>query len=460
VTPPQEIGRLIGFHAGYNCKDAAIMTARHCLGILVVAGIAWSLSATSVAAPKIASDNLRCEQVTVGNPVVFHDRTLVETPDIASPELKLSNALLSHRCTEAAVRLLDQYVKAHPADYRAAFVEARLAWISGNTAETEKILTIVLREHPDFASAQVLQASLLIEQNRLDEANPLLESLSLHSPTDLWVFMDHLRLEALRSPSQALRETLLEITRNPGFPPSARETAAQIGSQLPNMSRDQFEAFLWADLDYESATPMACKINKLAFLLSEDGGRFAQARALLESPRGQAADCLGMEGNRVLLAQTYLMEAARISAAPSAANAALVSKANEILGGNWSELARYVIGRPQFANLQPFLASATAPSDVDQYGRTQICNAITFSDVAAVQAQLDLGADVNGRCAGFSLIGYVVMNTGERTAVARQTILRQLRAAGAQPSEQEIKSCRDPVNGPVCAKWLLPLLAP
>lgn len=426
------------------------------IGALLALWILFSIVPAAADTPPVKPD-VRCQEVRIEKPVLFRGRTLVETPDIMAPDLRLANSLLSHRCRAAAIQLLEKYTKATPTDYRVTFLQARLAWTAGDTDQTQEILTATLREHPDFASAQVLQASLLIEQGQLDKADPLLDSLSLHSPTDLWVFMDGLQLEALRSPSQALRETLLEIDKNPGFPPSAREAASRVGRHLAT-TRDQFEAYYWADLDYESATPTACKIHNLAFLLSEDGGRFEQARALLESPKGRAADCMGTEGNRVLLAQTYLMEAARISAVPSAANAALVSKAHEILGGDWSGLARHIIGRPQFGVLQPFIASGMAPDEVDQGSHTQICNAVMQSNAPAVQAQLDLGADPNGQCEGYSLIGLIVMSTGREASVARQAVVRLLRGAGAKVTPLDIERCSNPDNGRGCARDLLPLL--
>ena len=404
----------------------------------------------------------RCQAVPDGRPVAFHGRTLVETPDIEAPALRRANVLLSHRCRAEAIEVLNAYRQAHPDDYHARFVEARLAWTAGDDIRAEEIVFGVLREHPDFASAQVLLTSLYIEQNRPDDARAVLDSLTLHAPTDLWVYMDSLRLEALSSPSAALRDTLLEINKDARFPPSARETASHAGRGLPNLTRAQFEAYYWADLEYESATPMACKIHNLAFNLSVVDGRQAEARKLLESPKALAADCAGMEGNRVLLALSYLMEAAQVSAGPSPQNAALVSKAHEVLGGDWSTLARFVMGRTQFAALQPFIASATSPADVDAAGRTQICNAVMLADVAAVQAQLDLGADPNGRCEYSSLIGEPIRATSATPTRAawQQDIVRMLRAAGARVTPDDLAWCRNRDNGPECSKSLLPLLEP
>jgi tetratricopeptide (TPR) repeat protein len=238
-----------------------------------------------------AQADSRCDRVTDVKPTTFHGRTLVEIPDITAPELRRANLLLSYGCRNEAEQLLDTYIANHPTDFRVAFLQARLAWTAGDPNEAAKIVSEVLSEHPDFDSAQLLKASLLLDRQRFDEPATeiatLLNSLSLRSPTNLWVYMDGLRLEALRAPTPSLRDTLLEITKDADFPPSAREAAFDSGRRLPNLSRDQSEAFYWANLEYESATPMPCKVSALAFMLSEDGGRYEPAHCW--SPRRRKA---------------------------------------------------------------------------------------------------------------------------------------------------------------------------
>jgi tetratricopeptide (TPR) repeat protein len=417
-------------------------------------------SALPAAAPPNPAFEPRCQQVADRGPFRFRGRTLEETPDITAAELRRANALLSSGCRMESVALLEAYRRAHPGDFRTAYLDARLSLTGGDTVGTEQLLAATLRDHPDFQSAQLLLASVYIEQNRIAEARALLESLSLHAPTSLWVFMDGLRLEALESPSAALRDELLEINRSPAFPPSARQAASWIGRRLPNLSREQYEAFHWAELEYESAMPMACKIQSLAFNLVVVDGRYADAKKLLESPKALAADCAGVEGNRILLAEIYLFEAARISAAPSAANAALVSKAHEVLGGDWSGLSRFIMGRPQFATIAPFIASAMAPADVDAYGHTQICNAVMMASAEAVRAQLELGADPNGRCERRSLLGFLAHGASDEPTRGawQQNIVRMLRAAGGRVTPEDLEYCRNPENGPACRASLLPLL--
>jgi len=394
--------------------------------LVLVCSSAFSSGAHEAAAKNVPID-ARCQQVVDSPPWRFRGRTLVETPDITAPELRRANALLSSRCRTESERLLASYRQARPDDFHADFLEARLMWTGGDDGGTEELL-----------------------------------NATLHAPTDLWVFMDLLMLEAIESPSAALRDELLEINRNPAFPPSAREMASQAGRRLPNLSREQYEAYFWADLDYESATPMACKIHNLAFNLVVVDGRYPDARKLLESPKALAANCSGVEGNRILLAETYLFEAARISAGPSPSNAALVSKADEVLRGDWTGLSMFIMGRPQYAAIAPFVSSQMAPSDVDASGRTQLCNAVMTASVQAVQTQLDLGADPNGRCEHSSLLGYIVRGASTQPTRAdwQRQIVRMLRAAGAQVTPQDVASCRNPDNGPACRNSLLPLLEP
>lgn len=420
------------------------------------------LLATQVLTAEAAPDG-RCAQVGDLPAFAFRGRTLEVTPDITAPDLRRANALLSAGCQDDAIELARSYASTHPDDYRADYFNARLEWMNGDTATAELTLTRSVQEHPDFLSAKVLLASLYAEQQaRRSESRPLLDRLSLQTPTDLWVFLAGLKLDTFDSPSPALRDELLEIAKDPRFPPNARETATRLGKSIPNPTSEQYLAFFWADLEYESQTPMPCKINHLATRLILIYDRYEDAQKLLESPRALAADCLGMEANRILLAEAYLFQASKIHAGPSPANAALVSKANELLRGDWSGLANSIVQQPQYHALLPFVASATAPTDVDHYGRTQLCVAVMASAVDAVRAQLDRGADPNGGCDGRSLIQEIV-RTATNDPVRgpwQRDIVRMLRAAGARVTPRDIEWCTNRDNGPNCRESLLPLLQP
>ena len=98
-----------------------------------------------------------------------------------------------------------------------------------------------LAEHKTSVSAKVLLAGIRFAQEDLAEVVRLLDETEPQSPTDLWIYMNRLRIEGLRSPSRDLLLRVLEIARSPAFPPNARETAADIAKHLPHQSGEYEE---------------------------------------------------------------------------------------------------------------------------------------------------------------------------------------------------------------------------
>jgi hypothetical protein len=150
------------------------------------------------------------------------------------------------------------------------------------------------------------------------------------------------------------------------------------------------------------------------------------------------------------------MEAAAISPAPSPANEALVRRAEGAIRGRWAELAAHATGRPQYATLQPFLATRLQANVPDRWGRTPLCAALQMLDVAAVRAALEGGADPKLPCEGKPPIRYLVF-MAMREDGGRAEIARLLRAHGAVVEPRDIESCRSPAQG-ACATTLLPVL--
>ena len=396
-----------------------------------------------------------CTAVKVSAPVSFRGRTLVEIPDITEPELRLANQLMSAGCFVRAVDGLEAFTRTHPGSRNAQYVVARMSWMKLGTPIAEQVLTQTLAQHNDFASAKVLLAGIRYEQKKVPEAVRLLDEAEPRSPTDLWIYMNRLRIESLRTPTRDLRGRLLEIARSPAFPPNAREEAADIAKRLPNQSAQEYEEVLRARLDIESNLGMPCKAAELAFWLSESQGRYADVIKLLESPRAKAGNCNGLERNRILLAQAYLMEAAKISAGPSPANQSLLKRTDEILNGDYTGLAKHVMSRPQAAKLAPFLAEYVHPDEEDEGGTTALCNAISQLNVEAVRAQLDAGADPKGRCRHESLVGSLVYMATTDDDQRRRDVLRALLEHGAPVTN--IDACRSPTMGD-CREVLLPLM--
>ncbi len=414
--------------------------------------------------PKIDIERLRgvaggdephCASVKVSAPVKFRNRTLVEIPDITEPALRLANQLMSSGCFKRAFDQLETVVRADPGNIHAKYVMARMAWMRFGLKVAAPLLEKTVAEHPDFASATVLLAGVRFAQEKLAESAALLRAVEPRSPTDMWIYLGRLRIEAFGDPSEDLRVRLLEITRSTAFPPNAREAAAEAAQLLPQSSK-QYEEILWAKLDIESNRGIACKAHDLAFWLSEgDEDRFAEVIKLLESPRAQRGDCLGLMENRTLLAQAYLMEAAKLSAGPSRANQHLIDRVDELLNGDYTSVAAHAQSRPQYAVLRPFLQAFVHPDETDHNGVTNLCHAIGQLDVALVREHLEAGADPNGRCRHESLVGSLIYMATREQDEQRRDIMRALLEHGATVTN--IDACRSPTMGD-CAQVLLPVM--
>jgi hypothetical protein len=151
------------------------------------------------------------------------------------------------------------------------------------------------------------------------------------------------------------------------------------------------------------------------------------------------------------------MEAAKISAGPSAANAALVRRVDRLLNGDYTRLADWVMSRPQGKVLAPFVRATVHPAETDRAGRTAICNAVLQLNAEAVREQLEAGADPNGACGdgGETLVGYLVYMATREQVPERRAVLRELLSHGAKPVRVDV--CRSPDVGD-CREVLLPLL--
>jgi hypothetical protein len=242
--------------------------------------------------------------------------------------------------------------------------------------------------------------------------------------------------------------------RNPAFPPNAREGAAEIAKYAAR-SEKQYEDVLWADLDIESSVGMPCKAAELASWLGDGEGRFADVIKLLESPRAKRGNCMGLEANRTLLVQAYLMEAAKISAQPGPANQHLIDRADKIVNGDYTDVAAHAQSRPHYAKLKPFIDALVHPDEADDDGVAPLCHAIMQLNVPMVRSLLQAGADPAGQCHGRSFVGYLVAMATDEKDDERRDIMSALLENGAPLTNMD--SCRSRDNGD-CSQVLLPVM--
>ena len=424
--------------------------------LIGVAPVAGSGPAPAPGNPHSSTE--RCADVTASEKIPHRNRVLVETPDIDAPELRLANALISARCFDNAQPLLEKYVIDHPDDFREYFVDARVAWVSGNRGNAERRMNALLYKHPEFASAKVLLASMAIEDRDFKKAQKLLDEVESVHPEDLFAYIDRLRIEAILVPESGTATELQEIMTNPRFPPNAREQASYtIQYELTRAStavRDEgFRAYMaTGGIDQD------CALANHAQELLEIRNDPKAAAAEIEHYTGPDT-CGKALSLRTLLAEAYLLEASALEKKPGRKSAALVTRAKSVLNGNLTVLAQRVAARPFLTPLVPFLVGAVDSLEIDANGRNVLCNSVMALNPAMVKAELDRGANLKSDChtgmPNETMVRSIIYMVTTKQIEERQAVLRLLLEYGA-PVEG-LAFCASPVNGD-CATNLLPIL--
>jgi tetratricopeptide (TPR) repeat protein len=434
-------------------KDVGRLVSLHWLLVLIAVGFSpTGTAATASPYPKVSED--RCASVKAGGEIHFRNRLLVETPDITAPELRRANALLSAKCFEQAEAALQAFAAAQPDDYRIHFLYARSAWIYGNRDRAEAIASAALRQHPQFASMKVLLASMRVDDQDFKKAQQWLDEVEAAQPNDLWAYIDRLRIDAQVLPSRDVALTLRDIVADAAFPPSARQQAAAAAKYMPGVTEPMRDEIFKAQMA-DGAGGDDCTLAMQAVELIEGRDDPAAGAAILETYIKQSRFCLATPLVRTMLAEAYLMQAAKISAAPSSKTQRLVQQAHAVLHGDLTPVAQRAAVRPTLAALIPYLRKSVDPLQIDEAGRNVLCNAVLALNAPMVKAELERGADPSARCEGDSLVMHVLLTATTDKVAERQKVLRHLLEHRAPVEGLEF--CAHPDNGD-CRFVLLPIL--
>jgi tetratricopeptide (TPR) repeat protein len=405
------------------------------------------------------AESVRCADVRPGEKFEFQGHALLETPDIDEPDLRLANALLSERCLDQAVQLFTEFATAHPDNYHVFFLKARWQWVvmgaQMGRLRAQVMAETALRGHPDFSSMKVLLASMYIDDQKLEEAAKLLDEVEKLHPEDLWLYMDRLRIEANLVPTPATVTALSAVVADTRFPPSARAQALHTAKyEMSDLSNAQRDAIFEQSMAAGSVNDCAL-VGQAEELIEFRGDAAAGARVIEKNLRRSGA-CLATPDVRAVLAEAYLLEAAKIAPKPTPANATLTRQAKEAVNGDLMRVARRAAARPILAPILPFLKGSMDVRQADDNGYTLICQATMATNPAMVKAQLAEGADPNGQCGvNGSLVKSLLLRATSGQIPEHQLILRSLLERGARV--ELLDSCADRGNGN-CATIYLPIL--
>lgn len=402
----------------------------------------------------VAAESEHCGSVSLPHEINFQGMRLMENPDIDAPDLQRANVLIDARCFAQADALQGAYATTHPDDYRVSFVRARAYWNLGMRPMAESILTSQIRVQPNFSSAIRLLAGIKLEDQDYLSAQSLLAQVEKQQPTDLWAFMYRLRIEAALTPSTSTIKTLGAVLQDKDFPEKVHKDAVQIAMYgLNGIAQSERDALFRAAL--ESGHVDECALYSQADELIELRHDVAAGAALIEEYQRRTGSCVASPPIQALLAEAYLLEAAKLGPAPNRANAKLLRQAVDVLDGNLTPVAQRAAARIMLLPVLPFLKGHVDHRALDTYGRSLICSGVTSLNPDFVKEELDSGADPNGSCDTDSLVLAVLHQVTNDKVAERQQLLRLLLSRGARV--EGIDYCSSPDDGD-CYKVLLPIL--
>ncbi len=411
-----------------------------------------------------ATANSDCGALGPARQVSLLGTPLRESPQLGSPAANRIDAQLGRgACRSAANAGLDALLAAGPDDPVSNTLDAHRDLLDGHRELAERKLRAALARRPDFAPAQVLLAQALLDREQRSQARRLLDAADASAPGDLRTAFLRLRLDTMDAPKGDGVGKLTRVLRDDGMTPELREIAGDTLLVARALEFGEKEAALREALTFDSQTPQWGKRLKLGRFLAEDSGKAAAAREVLQQVLDSDAPSAAHDDARVLLAETWLLDAVAIDPQPTQRNATQVARAREVMGGNMLPLAKRIGEWHNLVPLRPFVAGIKDPDARDGQGLTALCRATHAMDAAGVRSALDAGAAVDGQCAGASSLAYVV-RAGPGDFARKREVVEVLLAHGADPDPRLYPGasytarsfCAD--NFPECQRELLPLL--
>ena len=406
-----------------------------------------------------------CARLDAGRAVAFEGRALRDTPALASAQARDLNARLARgECADAAASEVTQRIAGNPDDLEMAFLEARVDALSGRRTVAERRVDALLQRAPDFQPAQVLKASLLLDREQRAQARTWLAKAASSQPDDLRVAFLQMRVDALDEPKGDGAGKLARAMRDDDLPSDLREEAQATLLYLTALDIDRKEAAMREGLTFASQTPHWTKSIALARLLAEEAGKPAEARQVARAViDDELAPPDAKHEAAVLVAEAWLLEAAKIDPTPTARNATQVANAKAALEGDMVPVAGRVRRYHDLAMLQPFVAGVEDPEARGPDGLTLLCRGAQLLEASKVRRALEAGAAVDGECSGSTALAYVVRQ-GPGLWNLKTDLVATLLAAGADPdpllyprsSDTAMSFCAEALPG--CPEALLPML--
>ncbi len=406
-----------------------------------------------------------CTSVDPDRRLRLLDREVRDTPALTVAGQRKLNAQLSRgECRDLASNAVDALLIGGDESPGAYYLEARADALAGKRNVAERKVDAALDRAPGFAPLMVLKASLLLDREQRIQARALLAQADASQPDDLRSAFQRLRVDALDAPKGDGAKQLFKVLKDDSLPPDVRDVAMQTLLYLTALDVGRKQDAVRAGLSFESQTSRADKLNTLARLLAEEEGKTEAARKLLQQVQDdKQASPESQHSAQVLMAETWLLDAARIDPMPSERNADLLAKAKAAAKDDMVPLAGRIRSLHDLSALLPFVADVKDANERGPDGLTLICRGAQLLDESKIRRAIEAGADVDSECSGSTALAFVVRQ-GPGFFNIKRDILAVLLQAGANPdpklypgsSYTAISFCAEALPG--CADTLLPVL--
>jgi tetratricopeptide (TPR) repeat protein len=163
-----------------------------------------------------------------------YHRMVALNADSAEADILVGEALDEMKDTDGAVREFRAAVQANPKEPNAHFGLGYLLWTEGHTQEAAQEFQAELANEPAHMQAMVYLADADIQLNKIQDAQPLLETVVKDNPANA---MGHLDLGIVYEESDRRQEALVQFKRAIALKPDEPNAHYRLGRLLRSMGK-------------------------------------------------------------------------------------------------------------------------------------------------------------------------------------------------------------------------------
>lgn len=163
-----------------------------------------------------------------------YHRMIALNADSAEADILVGEAMDEMKDTDGAIREFRAAVSANPKEPNVHFGLGYLLWEEGHTPEAAEQFQAELNNEPGHMQAMVYLADAYVQMNKMQDAQPLLETVVKDNPSN---FMGHLDLGVVYEEGGRTQQALVEFKRAIAIKPDEPKAHYRLGRLLRSMGK-------------------------------------------------------------------------------------------------------------------------------------------------------------------------------------------------------------------------------